>query len=87
MPDVHEREACTATSSSVQEISSFDAQRKTSFGEGKGFEIYKNTNENDFNDEIQNLRDNYVSKDMQKHFKQFTLSSNERKHMEDSPID
>ena len=69
VPDVLEREACTAASSIVQEISSFESQRKTSFGEGKGFEICKNTNVNDFNDEIQNLRDKYVSKDMQKQFK------------------
>ena len=67
VPDVHEREVCTATSSTVinQNISSFDSQRKDSSTEETTFEISKSKNDNDFNDEIQNMKDSCVAMGMQ----------------------
>ena len=64
-PDVHEREVCTAASSIVQNISSFESQRKDSFTDGSEYEISKNKNDNDFNDKIQNMKDSCVTAGVQ----------------------
>ena len=66
VPDIHERQVCTAASSTVQNISSFDSQRKDSFTDGSFYENSKNKNDDDSNDEIQNLKATCVTTGMQK---------------------